>query len=717
MAALGCFRFTRRRTFLASSFTAAFALAASGFCATSSADDGGCRLRSAGGAIQHIVQIQFDNVHFRRDNPYVPSDLEQIPNLLNFLEQNGTLLTNHHTPLISHTADDIITTLTGVYGEKHGQPVANSYGYFRADGSVGFASSFAYWTDTAPDGKPQMIDQRGMTHPAPWVPFTRAGCDFGAFSTANIEFENVSSDINNVFGATSPEAMEAASNFAKAVADFEGIAVHCARNSRICGKVGQADNLPDEPGGYNGFSALFGNYFVAPQINHGQPVTDLDGNVINDGQGNVGFPGFDPSASQTLGYVATMLEAGIPVVYAYIADVHDNHFTFSGSYGPGEAGYVQQLAAYNVAFGKFFARLQKDGITKDNTLFIITADENDHYAGKPGMPAGCDGVNTPCTYVRLPPGCDGETVACTTTNLGEVNADVRSLLLTEYPASPPPAFSVHSDSSPNVYINGQPGPTATATRTLERQMGTLLDFDPITGGNVNVMAAIADVAEMNLLHMITNDPARTPTFTPFGDPDFFMTASSKAVACSSLMACSNEQPSFNWNHGDFQEQITKTWLGLVGPGVRALGVSDEPFSDHTDTRPTVLALAGLKDDYAHDGRVLVEVLQDSALPDSLNENHDTLVRLANAYKAINAPRGTLGRASLRLSTRAIAGDNASYEAYVASMQTLTEQRNTIAASMIQMLESAAFEDQPIDETQALSLISAAQRLLNSIPSE
>jgi hypothetical protein len=51
--------------------------------------------------IEHIVYIQFDNVHFRRDNPNVPSDLEQIPNLLNFLEDNGTLFTNHHTPLIS----------------------------------------------------------------------------------------------------------------------------------------------------------------------------------------------------------------------------------------------------------------------------------------------------------------------------------------------------------------------------------------------------------------------------------------------------------------------------------------------------------------------------------------------------------------------------------------------------------------------------------------
>jgi len=37
-----------------------------------------CKL---GNGIEHIVFIQFDNVHLRRDIPNVPSDLEQIPNL------------------------------------------------------------------------------------------------------------------------------------------------------------------------------------------------------------------------------------------------------------------------------------------------------------------------------------------------------------------------------------------------------------------------------------------------------------------------------------------------------------------------------------------------------------------------------------------------------------------------------------------------------------
>ena len=85
---------------------------------------------SLANGIEHIVYLQFDNVHLRRDIPNVPSDLEQMPNLLQFLEGEGTLFTNHHTPLISHTAVDILTSLTGVYGDKFGVPIGNSFGLF-----------------------------------------------------------------------------------------------------------------------------------------------------------------------------------------------------------------------------------------------------------------------------------------------------------------------------------------------------------------------------------------------------------------------------------------------------------------------------------------------------------------------------------------------------------------------------------------------------------
>ena len=573
-----------------------------------SAQGAHCSLLNFNKSLRHVVHLQFDNVHLRRDNPNVPSDLEQIPNLLNFMQNNGTLFTDHHTPLISHTAVDILTALTGVYGDKFGIPIGNSLRYFNPDGTTNGASSFAYWTDPlaafsgqpVTDTLPQMIDQRGKIHPAPWVPFTRAGCDVGAFSVANIEFENIGLDINTVFGPNSPEAQEAATNPNKANADFLGIAIHCAQNSALCAS-GRPDLLPDEPGGYTGFNALFGNKYVQPQISPSGPVTDINGNVIQDQFGNPGFPNvFNPSAAQTLGYLATMLEAGVPVVYGYIADAHDNHFTGSGTYGPGEASYVQQLAAYNDAFGKFFARLAQDGITKDNTLFIITADENDHFVGGTASPAGCDGVTTPCTYAQK----------------GEINADLSRVIFTEFGDATP--FTVHSDDAPTYYIQGNPAQTAPVTRNLEREAGAMLGFDAVDGpsGNTNqVTQALADQAEQDLLHMITRDPARTPNFIQFANPDYFLFATTSHSLCAptfNAASCFVELSGFAWNHGDFQEEITKTWLGMVGPGVVAQGQLGGIFTDHTDIRPTLLRLVGLTDDYAHDGRVLFEALTPSA---------------------------------------------------------------------------------------------------------
>ena len=251
----------------------------------------GCSLNSAGGKIQHVIYVQFDNVHFTRDNPNVPSDLEQMPHLLNFFRHNGTLLTNHHTPLISHTADDILTALTGVYPARHGQAVANSFGFFPLPGTStffdGFASSFTYWTDLVnPKTDPvfSMIDANGNNAPAPWVPYTRAGCNVGAVSIANIELENVTSDVTTVFGANSPEAAEAKANRTQAIADFEGIAVHCAAGDAICSSAngGQPDRLSQEPGGYAGFNGLFGHKSVAPVISPGTALTDIDGKLITD---------------------------------------------------------------------------------------------------------------------------------------------------------------------------------------------------------------------------------------------------------------------------------------------------------------------------------------------------------------------------------------------------------------------------------------------------
>src|SRR5882724_11380671 len=129
-----------------------------------------CRLANG---IKQIVYLQFDNTHLKRDNPNVPSDLEQMPTLYDFLKSNGILGSNHHTVLISHTAAGIISTLTGVYPDRTGTGVANSFNYYKPDGTAPFISAFGYWTNIIPDGAPLMVNELGKIAPAPWVPFTR----------------------------------------------------------------------------------------------------------------------------------------------------------------------------------------------------------------------------------------------------------------------------------------------------------------------------------------------------------------------------------------------------------------------------------------------------------------------------------------------------------------------------------------------------------------
>jgi hypothetical protein len=665
----------------------------------------GCQLNSAKGNIQHVIYVQFDNTHFTRDNPNVPSDLEQMPHLLNFIEGNGVLLSNHHTPLIAHTATDILTSFTGVYGDRHGVPISNSFRYFNPDGTSNLGVSFAYWTDplfdpttsTPTDTKYNMLTANGMNAPAPWVPYTRAGCNFGGVATANVVLENTATDIPTVFGAGSPQAAEVTSNPGQAFADFVGVGIHCAQGNAVCSSAntGEPDKLPQELGGYAGYNGLFGHKYVAPVISPNGPMTDLNGNVIQDPQGHIGFPGFDGmSASVSLAYVAAMQEHGVPITYAYISDAHDKHPS-GPAYGPGEAGYVAALHAYDDAFGRFFTRLANDGINSSNSLFVFTSDEGDHFVGGAPSPAGCDGVTTPCTYSKI----------------GEINGNMAGLLATEQGITTP--FKVHSDSAPNVYITGNPARTDPVTRTFERGTGKLTAVNPITGNTDTLTKYLADPVEMKLLHMITADPARTPTFTMFADPNYFLFAG--APNCGS--PCVTEQPGFAWNHGTVSPDINTTWLGMVGPGIAQVGVDSTIWSDHTDIRPTMMVLLGLKDDYSHDGRVLLEDLNSWAVPPSLQMNSGLVIQLAQVYKQIDACVGQLGLKTLAVSTRALESNDpgdSTYKKLENQLNAINNQRDAIAAQMIALLEAAEFNGQPINQQQAQDLIAAGNALLNRV---
>ena len=692
------------------------------------ADVQDCRIGSARGDITHVVHIQFDNTHFRRDNPSVPSDLEQMPHLLDFIKGNGTLLTNDHTVLISHTAGGILSTLTGVYPDRHGQTVSNSYVRTSTTGSFSFPSSFGYWTDpvsaTNTPTVPNMIAADGSNAPAPWVAYTRAGCDVGAVAAANIVLENTGTgatgDITKVFGNPSPQFTEAlASNAApagtaaraKAQTDFVGFAIHCAQGSSICA-AGQADLLPAEPNGYTGFKGLFGAQSVNPLLSGGASMTDLLGQPIADPFGQPGFPGFDGmSAAVSLAYVAAMQERGIPVTFAYISDAHDFHGV-SGSqhvaFGPGDAGYVAQLKAYDEAFDAFFRRLAASGITKDNTLFVFTVDEGDHFVGV--QKNDCDGMNTPCVYGP--------------NEVGEINSNIDTLVTHQFPllaaqflgGTAPNAFTVHGDDAPTFYLakkgagGGALTQTDPLTREFERSIANLTAVNPYTGATDPLMVRMADQAGMKALHMmVPADPARNPVFVLFADADYFITD----FPASTCETCIN--PLFAWNHGDIQKEIATTWLGFVGPGVRREGVVKHVWTDHADVRPTMLTLLGLKDSYGHDGRAITEPLYDWVLPRSLRQHQEDLEHLGAVYKQVNAPFGRFGMDLLAASTEALKSgsdsDDGTYAAIQSRIRDLTGQRDALASEMKSALDAAAFGDQPIDRRQAEKLIDRGEDLL------
>jgi hypothetical protein len=752
-----------------------------------------------GNSVKHVVQLSFDNVHFFRDNPNVPSDLQLMPNLLHFFTGNGTFLSNDHTPLIAHTGDDLLTTATGLYGDRSGMPVSNSYRAYNADGSTDLASTFAYWTDpvfdiastpnpghdtnpslpyaatppatTSPPPAPSTVT------PAPWVPFTRAGCDVGEVATVNQELENPKVDIPKVFGASSPEAQQLAADpdsfKDQETADYVGIAVHCARQNAFCAtaravKFGQTtpsasqspDALPDEPGGYSGFHGLFGHKYVAPQLgagtggvsHHGYAVTNAAGNLVDENGNQIngaflsnspGFPGYGPiNASQSLAYMADMLESGVPVVSGYVADLHGNEdipglsacANAPAALGSGNACYIAQAQYYNQAFGTFFKRLAADGITSRNTLFVLSSDEGDHEAGAnvgravSPSPAGCDGATvsgdtvTPDVECTYPAG-----------TFGELSVNITGLLASQEGDTTP--FSLENDTAPEFYLPSRPGPDAPQVRTLEHDVASMTAANPYTKTTQPITNYLADPAEEAILHMVNADPARTPTFAMFARPDYFL--QSGPTTCSG--ACVQQNTGFAWDHGDYAAEIDTNYLAFAGPGVRHLGLDGSgpsagpssagpdsgqvtvpqegttgPWTDETDIRPTLMYLTGLRDDYEHDGRVVTQIL---AHP------HHALAApgvtgLGECYKQLNSSVGDFGTDTLMAATRAIEGSStgdAAYRATDARLRALDLARDRLAALIKGELEAAAFAGRPVHGAgaQALAcglLIGQAHRL-------
>ncbi|MGO9892285.1 MAG: hypothetical protein ACLP0L_30910 [Solirubrobacteraceae bacterium] len=821
-------------------WTAALLLAGVGavmaLSAGSAAAATGCQL-GPGGSIKHVIVVQFDNVHLVRDNPNVPSDIEQIPALYNFMKDNGTLLANDHTVLISHTSDGILSTETGLYPDEFGGGVANTFPYLNPSAKSGTSTTslFTYWTDptnAASDPLYTLIHANngsatGVNTPAPWVAITRAGCDFAGVGSADMEFENDTSDLKNVYGANSTQYQfgnwsyntaydqynDPGSNLGET--DYEGLAIHCSlRNSEmggICssGNGGEPDTLPSEPGGYSGYNALFGAININPFLTgkqdqalpagfnvctpphggssppctpppsgnwaappvydvfapnatntgpHAAPVNNLEASggsypnynsgppqsyqpgvtstsQILDETGSPGFPGFDGmEANNALGYTAALQEAGVPVTYTYISDVHDDQYytNHGNAFGPGEAGHEAQLREYNAAFTAFFRRLARDGITKRNTLFLATVDEGDHYDGSAPLNPGCNGVTTPCDYDTAEAGGAAYGTPGYTRNVGEVDTSLPDLLKKEYNNTT--FYGFDFDDAPALIVPNQtnpqggtrPGPNDPTVRTLERDISGATEYNPITGTTVPITVNMADETEETILHMVNSDPNREPTLTLFGDPSFYFQSSCDTGA-SSDPGCPIQNNGFAWNHGDIQPEIATTWQGWVGPGIKNLGETSSIWTDHTDARPTMMTVLGLHDDYSWDGAAIAQIIGSthsgwdwwgggqSALPWTIRVNERGYEELTAAYQQLDAPFGEFGLNTLDADTSALASNtaqDATYTKTTSQLQTCESKRTSLVGQIQSVLQAAESGRAPVSSWQAFYLVGEADRLIS-----
>ena len=730
------------------------------------------------------IYLQFDNTHLLRDRSNFASDLELMPHLKNFLSDNGTLSDNEHTILISHTAGGILSALTGLYPDRTGQAVSNSYGFFRPNGSVGFSSSFKYWTDITDGGNAatNSADAARPTRTSTWSTAisrlgrrtrrrrgsrtrgrlrrrerldrqrgareqqrdrVRRGADgdgSGREPPGEHRREGGQRRAGSRSGCRSrstpgrSRSRRSSRPSAPRARAAPGITFTTSARERACERrpvlradrdrpdrrhdeglrrrlagVERGARLADRPvrdgSAREGADRLRRDHDplrgrrvasvtasssakrrpVPPgragrlhRASRGSSARRYVNPAINDGsrggrrherrpdRGSVrpaGLPGFDGvPAKVSLGYVAQMQEAGVPVTFGYVSRTRTTTTRTRsrrrrtrtacsrGRRARARVGLRADAARVRPGVRDVLQRAsQHDGITKRNTLFVVTADENDHFAGGSSDERHAE----PHVLRNVDAGQQ-----CPANQIGEVNANLSALI-----PSGQPNFSVHNDSAPTVYVNGDPARTDATLRQLERDVAAAKAIGPVhleqrrdprravPGGQGRREDAAA---------CVTADPQRTPSFTLFGNPDYFLTAGQeRAAGAATKFNCpdSAHQASvcvdyhFAWSHGDATEDIGRTWLGMAGPGVRELG-DHEPGVDRT-TRTSSRRCSSLAGPggqlHRRTVRVVSEFLECHGLPHALRDHESELTELGLDLQADQrAVRRALVRRARRL---------------------------------------------------------------------
>ena len=280
--------------------------------------------------------------------------------------------------------------------------------------------------------------------PAPWVPFTRAGCTVGDFSTANMVLENAARrPPDRVRRRTRPRSPQTAADpdsFKDAeVADYVGEAVHCAQGAAICAnaqavKFGQTTRRPapsptrcrPNRAATPATRRCSAQSTSRPQLGGGTPnlvhngyqVTDADGNLVDlerppdqePFSAHAGLPRLQPDrdADHSPTWPTCRSPASrSPTATSPTCTTEDRHHAAARRRPPPQA---RPSVRATPATSPNAARLRHTRSRRSSSgspltasrrptpMFIIGAEENDQFAGAnvgratQPTPAGCDGV-------------------------------------------------------------------------------------------------------------------------------------------------------------------------------------------------------------------------------------------------------------------------------------------------------------------------------------
>ncbi|QQE77670.1 alkaline phosphatase family protein [Alicyclobacillus sp. SO9] len=541
--------------------------------------------------IKHVVYIIMDNVH--------QSDIQQMPDVMKFLHQ-GTLFTNDHTVLDSHTQDGMLSDMSGKYPSKTG---VIDQGFFERTKSGLKYSSFAYWNSADADG------YHHVTAAPNWTAFNQHGLNVGAVGAPDMELESTKEVTSKMMTASDQNK-----------SDYLGVSVHHSNGTTTFGS-------PNLPYVYNAASWSQSNKTLGA------------------------FPGWSDKTNLSWSLQATyeMQTHGVPVTFTYL---HDAHQVNGKQALPGT--YKATLKNYDNALKQFFTKMNQAGLNRTNTLFVMTTDEGDHL-----MPKG-----------EL------------TTNL---TAWLANNSLNQQSAS---SITVYGDSGALVYLKNK-----------SELPKTLASLTAVPGWNY-----VADPTELQALHMsVSAAPDRNPSFVLFSKPNvYYGYKGPKTWSYNS---------NYLWNHGTVSPDILHIWAGMVGPGIKAEHTSNQ-WIDHTDIMPTIFSLLGYNlSKQSFDGVPAVSGLTPQNRP---RFGYWGIQRAETVFKQLNAPVGTFGLDTLKLSTDAsVNATNSTGKQLNQEIQNLTNVRNR-AASKLQADILSAFQGRPVSYRQLAADTEAAQKILKTV---